>query len=221
MPEEIKVLAEQMDASLVQRGNIEGKIENNTGEISGTLARNEGDLSGLLESLEEVQYDGGVSLVNGSVSGEVVNETPELTARLSARYGADGAPGKDGFSPTISIHKQDKKTYILEITDVNGSYYTPNLMGGHIIADGKVDEDLAKYREFDPTTLTRHQRKNSFLYVRRDDLDENTKISLDHIALTKEVDTKIRQKLQTVNERPTNDWKVGDYIFLETGDGDK
>ena len=223
MPEEIKVLAEQLEGTFSQQATIDGNIENNSGEISATVNTDQGEISGVLETLEEVEYQGGIALVAGSISGEISNETPAMNATLTVRYGADGAPGKDGFSPTITVHKEDKKTYILKITDVNGSYYTPNLKAGWegiIDVEGKVDEDLAKYRHFNPVTLTIDQRKNSFLYVRRDDKDENTKISLESVALTEEVNEQIRQKLQTVSERPTEDWKVGDYIFLETGESD-
>lgn len=59
--------------------------------------------------------------------------------------GADGSNGIDGFSPTISIAENTSSSYILTITDANGSFNTPNLKG----ADGtsgsvsiKLDENF-------------------------------------------------------------------------------
>lgn len=43
--------------------------------------------------------------------------------------GADGSNGIDGISPTISIAENTSNSYILTITDVNGSFDTPNLKG--------------------------------------------------------------------------------------------
>ncbi len=43
--------------------------------------------------------------------------------------GKDGSNGIDGFSPTISIAESTSSSYILTITDVNGSFNTPNLKG--------------------------------------------------------------------------------------------
>ena len=44
--------------------------------------------------------------------------------------GATGATGADGYSPTITVKTSTADTYILTITDANGSYDTPNLKGG-------------------------------------------------------------------------------------------
>jgi len=41
--------------------------------------------------------------------------------------GEKGEPGKDGYSPTIEIKTNTDTEYILNITDKNGSYDTPNL----------------------------------------------------------------------------------------------
>lgn len=43
--------------------------------------------------------------------------------------GSTGADGDDGFSPTIVVKTSTSDSYILTITDVNGSYDTPNLKG--------------------------------------------------------------------------------------------
>lgn len=59
--------------------------------------------------------------------------------------GADGSNGTDGFSPTITVAENTSNSYILTITDKNGSFDTPNLKG----ADGtsgsvsiKLDENF-------------------------------------------------------------------------------
>jgi hypothetical protein len=41
----------------------------------------------------------------------------------------DGTNGTDGFSPTIVVKTSTDSTYILTITDAEGSYDTPNLKG--------------------------------------------------------------------------------------------
>jgi hypothetical protein len=47
-------------------------------------------------------------------------------------------------------------------------------------------------------------------------------MSLSQIALVKETDEKIKQKLQTTTSRQAVNWKIGDYIFLESpGEDDK
>lgn len=43
--------------------------------------------------------------------------------------GATGADGQDGYSPTITIKTNSSTEYVLSVTDVNGSFDTPNLKG--------------------------------------------------------------------------------------------
>ena len=157
----------------------------------------------------------------GEVSGEKVNYGA-LTGTLSVHYGADGQPGKDGFSPTITVHQDDETTYILKITDENGTIYTPNLkanVGGfenveELIAS-KVDVDLAPYDTLNPITLNASQKETAFLYAYREDVQQGNKVTLNCLALKEEVDEQIRRKMQTTNAVDKTDWKVGDYIFLE------
>ena len=157
----------------------------------------------------------------GEVSGEKVNYGA-LTGTLSVHYGADGQPGKDGFSPTITVHQDDETTYILKITDENGTIYTPNLkanVGGfenveELIAS-KVDVDLAPYDTLNPVTLNASQKETAFLYAYREDAQQGNKVTLNCLALKEEVDEQIRRKMQTTNAVDKTDWKVGDYIFLE------
>lgn len=58
---------------------------------------------------------------------------------------SDGAAGADGVSPTITVKTSTDDTYILTITDKNGSYDTPNLKasgGGASAVSDLTDVDL-------------------------------------------------------------------------------
>lgn len=48
---------------------------------------------------------------------------------VDGKDGADGQDGADGFSPTVTVKTQTADTYILDITDKNGTTETPNLKG--------------------------------------------------------------------------------------------
>lgn len=173
------------------------------------------------DSLTTANNINGRAVNAGEVSGEKVNYGA-LTGTLSVHYGADGQPGKDGFSPTITVHQDDETTYILKITDENGTIYTPNLkanVGGfenveELIAS-KIDVDLAPYNTFNPVTLNVGQKESTFLYAYREDVQQGNKVTLNCLALKEEVDEQIRRKMQTTNTVDNADWKVGDYIFLE------
>lgn len=202
---------------VLNEGNLSSSISRDQENLTSTIAA-EGELSGALEA--EGQLNATLSQETKTLSVTLDGEK-QLGANLSIHYGADGKPGKDGFSPTISVYEQTETTYVLKITDINGSYLTPNLQGQDGEgADGKVDEDLAKYRLVDPVTLSVAQRDSSFMYLRRDDKNEGNKVCLSTIALKEEVDEQIRQKLQTVENRDVTQWKVGDYIFLERKPGE-
>lgn len=207
------------NGKVLNEGNLTSTVSENQAELTATVDTEEGQLTGTLVAEEQLNasLDNAVRTLNATLN----SDGEQVGASLSIHYGADGRPGKDGFSPTISVYKQDKKTYILKVTDVNGSYLTPNLQGQDGEgAEGKVDEDLAKYRLVNPVTLNASQRDNSFMYLRRDDLNEGNKVCLSTIALKEEVDEQIRQKLQTVENRDIAQWKVGDYIFLEKKPGE-
>lgn len=202
------------NGKVLNEGNLTSTVSENQAELNANVGTQEGDLTGTVvaDSQLTASLENAVQPINVTLG----TNNDQIGASLSIHYGADGRPGKDGFSPTITVYKQDKKTYVLQITDVNGSYLTPNLQGQDGEgANGKVDEDLEKYRLINPVTLTKSQRDNSFVYVRRADLGEGNKVALSDIALKEEVDEQIKRKLRTVQERPTEEWKVGDYIFLE------
>ena len=45
--------------------------------------------------------------------------------------GTNGTDGQDGFSPTITVYENTDMSYKLSVTDVNGSFQTPNLKGSN------------------------------------------------------------------------------------------
>jgi hypothetical protein len=206
--------------------DIQGSTQN-TGSLTG-----ENSLQGTIVGAapETGQLQGVLFDATGSVGGQVVksagmtalNVTNGATgATLSLRPGIDGQDGKDGFSPTITVHEDTKTSYILKVTNKDGSYLTPNLYPDieglqdvEALVASKVDEDLAEYPVISPILLNTKQRNESYLYTRV--LNVNRKIALSEVALEKETDEKIKRKLQTVNKVPeATQWKVGDYILLD------
>ena len=61
--------------------------------------------------------------------GETGPQGPQGEAGQQGEPGAQGAPGADGVSPTIEVKESTDSSYILTVTDKNGSYDTPNLKG--------------------------------------------------------------------------------------------
>ena len=129
---------------------------------------------------------------------------------LSVRHGADGKDGQDGFSPRIVAIKDTETEYVLRITDVDGSFDTPNLLGGgkqgvkRLIA-GKLDADLSGLTLLEkPTMLTTAQRESAMLYLHRETAEGGVqnKLSLSTLALKEEVDDAIAKKVRTVSEQP-------------------
>ena len=216
MPDKIIVGAATVGATESLEGALEGRNAANA-SMSGLI--NEGvNLNGNVV-LDAENVDANVNY-SGNVSGRAATDGA-TNASISIRIGQDGQDGKDGFSPTIEVHTNTKTEYVLKITDVNGSYLTPNLYPDIeglqdvvTLVAGKVDEDLAEYPIINPVTLTMGQREESYLYVNAVGLPR--KIKLSDVALESETNEKIKRKLQTVYDVPTeSNWKVGDYIFLE------
>lgn len=58
------------------------------------------------------------------------NEGDKYTSQFTVTDGTNGTDGIDGVSPTITVKTSTDNTYILTITDKEGSYDTPNLKGG-------------------------------------------------------------------------------------------
>ena len=67
----------------------------------------------------------------GLVDTYTITMTSGSTATFTITNGAKGNPGDDGFSPTIVEDPENTDDiYKLDITDVNGTFVTPNLKGG-------------------------------------------------------------------------------------------
>ena len=213
-------------------GSLDGSA-GNSGTVS-TNASYSGNLAAVAEE-ENVQLSGTVSVnsematttsLTGGLSAKE-NTNGATVGALSIRIGQDGVNGKDGFSPTITVDKDTKTEYVLKITDINGSYLTPNLIPDieglqdiEALVAGKVDEDLKEYPVMKISDLTQEQKESTFLYVRTFN-GLNRKASVMEIALEPETTKKIQSKIQTVEAVPaTEDWNIGDYILLDD-DGNK
>jgi len=67
----------------------------------------------------------------GLVDTYTITMTSGSSATFTVTNGAKGNPGDDGFSPTIVEDPGNTDDiYKLDITDVNGTFVTPNLKGG-------------------------------------------------------------------------------------------
>lgn len=183
--QELNAVVEEQEAIL--NGEISGE-----GLISGVVERNEEELSATISTQQET--------LNTTLTVKGTNQT----ASLNVHYGVDGKPGKDGFSPTISVYKETKKEYILKITNKDNSYLTPNLMPDidEVLGlDEKVDKDLTLYTEIEPTILNAKQRDETLLYAYDVKKQQPLSVKITEIALKKEVDKQIKRKLQTVKSR--------------------
>lgn len=190
-------------------GLIAATPENNSATITGQQVET-GTLDAEVSVYGSLQINDVAPVLTGIVSVAIPTANGEMGSSLSIRQGIDG---EDGFSPTIDVYEDTEKTYILEITDVRGSYLTPNLIPdiGQIgPLKHKVDTDLAIYPVMDPNLMNEEQQTNTFLYINSE--GHNGKIRLGEVALKKEMKNRIRLKLQTIDEHPL-DWEEGDYVF--------
>lgn len=198
MPDEINgnVITQDITGGVVaEEAELTATVENDSAEISGSVVAEENSVSGSVSTET-------TSLLNVTLN----SNTEEVGTSLTVSYGADGKPGKDGFSPTINVYEETEQTYILEITDVNGSYLTPNLKGsGSIVVGPYVEENLEKYPYINPVTLNASERDSTYLYIHRDDTGANRKVKMSDIALETEVADRFRTKIRTVDERPEED----------------
>jgi hypothetical protein len=197
MPEINGVLTRQSLTTVVNQNEAELNVDINTENpiLRGVITPNEESISAVVTSNEDV------------LSADLIDKSETHEARLDVHYGVDGKPGKDGVSPTIVVEKDTDTEYILKVTDIKGSFLTPNLkptINEKENWDKKVDEDLLEYPLINPTTLTTAQREGTFLYAREQHVDKNSKISLSVVALKPEVDEQIKNKLQTVKKRPVD-----------------
>ena len=158
--------------------------------------------------------------LNGNVNARNVTGQV-LRGTLSLRVGQDGVDGRDGISPTISVYENTPTKYVLEITDVNGSYLTPNLYPDvknlediATLVASKVDKTLEPYPAVSVATLDVTQRQESYVFANVQ--QTASKIRLSELAMAKEVEDAIARKLRTVDTIPSReDWKIGDFILLD------
>ena len=204
----------EINATLINQ-ELNAVVEEQEAVLNGEISE-EGLISGVVEKNEE-ELSATISTQQETLNTMLTVKGTNQTASLNVHYGVDGKPGKDGFSPTISVYKETKKEYILKITNKDNSYLTPNLMPDidEILGlDEKVDKDLTLYTEIEPTILNAKQRDETLLYAYDANKQQPLSVKITEIALKKEVDQQIKRKLQTVKSRAV-DWEVGDYIFLE------
>jgi hypothetical protein len=207
---------------------------NSSSTVSGNITAPAIELTG---SLEASNVDGGgvdaIASLNGSLGALVEDDSfngalsalnihdGAATGTVTLRIGQDGQDGKDGFSPTITVHKDTSTEYILKVTNKDGSYLTPNLYPDieglqdvENLVKGKVDKDLSTYPTVELAHFNKSQRENSYMYVNTYN-NKAVKVSTGTIALVSEVEDRLRTKVRTVNKRPSTDWRLGDYIFLD------
>lgn len=89
--------------------------------------------------------------------------------------GATGATGADGYSPTITVKASTADTYILTITDANGSYDTPNLKGG----GSSGSSTLAELTDVDLNDLA---AGNALIYDAENSKWVNTALKVSNLA---------------------------------------
>ena len=83
-----------------------------------------------VKSVTEAGGDHTVTLEWTDTDGNKQTSEFTITDGVDGTDGTNGTDGTDGFSPTIVVKTSTDNTYILTITDKNGSYDTPNLKGG-------------------------------------------------------------------------------------------
>lgn len=89
--------------------------------------------------------------------------------------GATGPAGADGYSPTITVKTSTADTYILTITDANGSYDTPNLKG----SGGSGSSTLAELTDVDLNDLA---AGNVLIYDAENSKWVNTALKVSNLA---------------------------------------
>ncbi len=80
--------------------------------------------------------------------------------------GKDGKNGKDGFSPTIEVSESTDTSYILKITDKNGSFLTPNFLK-NIIIDNFLSETSENAVQNKVITLKLKEFDNMFSEIKK------------------------------------------------------
>ena len=97
-----------------------------------------GALKGASCKIKSIVYASGVNTVtfewtdnNGDTqeSTMLVYDGAQGETGATGAQGPSGPSGSDGYSPTITVKTSTSDSYVLTITDKNGSYDTPNLKG--------------------------------------------------------------------------------------------
>lgn len=97
-----------------------------------------GALKGASCKIKSIVYASGVNTVtfewtdnNGDTqeSTMLVYDGAQGETGATGAQGPSGPSGADGYSPTITVKTSTSDSYVLTITDKNGSYDTPNLKG--------------------------------------------------------------------------------------------
>lgn len=83
-----------------------------------------------IQTLISPSEDNNISLL---VKGQDGKDGKDGKDGINGTNGTDGADGQDGFSPVVEVSENTDTSYILKITNKNGSFETPNLKG----SDGK------------------------------------------------------------------------------------
>ena len=65
-----------------------------------------------------------------------------VNASVSSGFIIKGVDGKDGISPQITVEEDTESSYKLKITDVNGTFITPNLKGSGGGLDSNTLEEI-------------------------------------------------------------------------------
>lgn len=117
MPEINGVLTRQSLTTVVNQNEADLNVSVDTENpiLRGVITPNEDSISAVVTSNEE------------TLNADLIDKSETHEARLDVHYGVDGKPGKDGVSPTIVVEKDTDTEYILKVTDVKGSFLTPNL----------------------------------------------------------------------------------------------
>lgn len=207
----------EINANVNIAQELEASVEEQQGTLNVQLSDASDIISGLVTSDAEII---GATLTNNeeTLSASLIIKAGGPQASLQVHYGVDGKDGKDGFSPTISVYKQNKKEYVLKITNKDESYLTPNLMPDidEILGlDDKVDEDLTMYPTVNANTLNVLQRQDTLVYAYNLNAKASYSLKLSDFALKEETDKKIKNKIRTVTVAP-DDWSTGEYIFLDS-----
>lgn len=79
----------------------------------------------LWKDSENVEHTGEMIVLDGATGPQ----GPQGIQGIQGEPGTNGTDGTDGYSPTITVKENTSERYVLTITDVNGSYDTPNLKG--------------------------------------------------------------------------------------------